>query len=140
MESNWVDFKAVKQAVTIEQVLGRYGVKLKRNGKELRGRCPIHKGDGTDTFHANTEKNAFHCFSCHAKGNVLDLVAGMEQCSVRDAGLRLQEWFGLVLPSGERSQKTAAPDTPTARSELATGKVGERGEPNKPLGFQLKGI
>src|SRR5437763_10291554 len=78
MESNWVDFKSIKQSVTIEQVFARYGVKLKRSGKELRGRCPIHQGEGADSFHANTEKNAFHCFSCQAKGNVLDLVAALE--------------------------------------------------------------
>jgi DNA primase len=124
MESNWVDFKAVKQSVTMEQILGRYGVKLKKSGKELRGRCPIHQGDGTDSFHANTEKNAFHCFSCQAKGNVLDLVAAIEKCSVRDAALKLKDWFPVTA-----SGSTPAPDG-----------VGERGEPNKPLGFQLKGI
>src|SRR5580692_12925446 len=81
MERYWVDFKAIKQVVPIEAVLNRYAVKLKRSGKELRGRCPIHKGEGTDTFHANTDKNAFHCFSCNAKGNVLDLVAAIENCA-----------------------------------------------------------
>src|ERR1035437_7856418 len=96
MESNWVDFKAVKQSVTMEQILGRYGVKLKKSGKELRGRCPIHQGEGTDTFHANVEKNAFHCFSCQARGNVLDLVAAMEKCTVREAAVRLQELFTLA--------------------------------------------
>ena len=49
MESNWVDFKTIKQAVTIVPVLDRYGVKLKKSGKELRGRCPIHQGDGADS-------------------------------------------------------------------------------------------
>src|SRR5690242_14673944 len=96
MESSWVDFKAIKQAVTIGQVLDRYGVKLKRSGKELRGRCPIHHGDGADSFHANTEKNAFHCFSCGTKGNVLDFVAAMEKCNVRDAALKLQDWFPIA--------------------------------------------
>src|ERR1039457_4292257 len=47
MESTWVDLKAVKQSVTMEQILRRYGTKLKKSGKELRGRCPIHQGDGT---------------------------------------------------------------------------------------------
>src|SRR3954470_14394318 len=105
MESNWVDFKTIKQSVTLAQVLERYGVKLKRSGKELRGRCPIHQGEGSDTFHANTEKNAFHCFSCGAKGNVLDFVAAKEQCSVRDAALKLAQWFDLAIatPGGERS-------------------------------------
>src|ERR1043166_4477658 len=92
----WVDFKAVKQAVPLATVLSRYGIKLKATGKELRGRCPIHQGEGTDTFHANTDKNAFHCFSCQAKGNVLDFVAAMEKCSVRDAALKLQVWFSLA--------------------------------------------
>ena len=32
----WVDFQAVKQAVSLGQVLERYGVKLKRTGKELQ--------------------------------------------------------------------------------------------------------
>ena len=137
MESNWVDFKAVKQSVTMEQILGRYGVKLKESGKELRGRCPIHQGDGTDSFHANTEKNAFHCFSCQAKGNVLDLVAAIEKCSVRDAALKLKDWFPVSA-----SGSTLAPNgKPVADSQLAKKEeVGERGEPNKPLGFQLKGI
>ena len=34
MDSNWVDFKTIKRAVTIEQVLVRYGVKLRRTGKD----------------------------------------------------------------------------------------------------------
>jgi len=136
METNWVDFKAIKEALTIGQVLDRYGVKLKRSGKELRGRCPIHQGDGTDTFHANTEKNAFRCFSCQAKGNVLDFVAAMEKCSVRDAALKLRRWFQV---SGTAETLAATQRSPTG-SQPAREEAGERGEPNKPLGFRLKGI
>jgi len=137
MERNWVDFKAIKQAVPIEQVLDHYGLKLKRSGKELRGRCPIHKGEGTDTFHANTEKNAFHCFSCNAKGNVMDLVASIENCSVRDAALKLKDWFSLPTP-GQASTPSPKPakDAQPAREEI----LGDRGQPNKPLNFTLKGI
>ena len=128
-DKHWVDFRAVKGAVTIEQVLGRYGLKLKRSGKELRGRCPIHKGEGTDTFHANTDKNAFHCFSCNAKGNVLDLVAAIEKCNVRDAALRLRDWFSLPMPG----QDSAPSAKPAKDAQLATEEiVGDRGEPNKP--------
>src|SRR5690242_11483130 len=95
-QTEWVDFKAVKAAVTMQMVLDRYGVKgLKQKGSELRGPCPIHKGDGERCFHANTDKNNFQCFSCHARGNVLDFVAKMENCSVRDAALKLAGWFGV---------------------------------------------
>src|SRR5256885_1983034 len=91
----WVDFRAIKKAVSIEQVLTRYNVlgDLKGGGSELRGRCPIHEGEGEDAFRVNVTKNCFHCFSCKARGNVLDLVAAMEQCSVREAGEKLQDWF-----------------------------------------------
>jgi DNA primase len=86
----WVDFRAVKGAVTIEMVLEHYGIReLRKEGQELRGRCPIHGGDGERTFHANLTRNIFHCFSCGAKGNVLDLVAALERCSIRKAALRL---------------------------------------------------
>jgi DNA primase len=136
METSWVDFKAIKEAVTLGQVLDRYGVKLKRIGKELCGPCPIHQGDGTRSFHANTEKNAFHCFSCQAKGNVLDFVAAMEKCSVRDAALKLQGWFQI---SGTAEAPAASQKPPTG-SQPAREEAVERGAPNKPLGFRLKGI
>jgi len=47
MEDNWVDFKAVKAAVSMQMLLDRYQINwLRKSGSELRGRCPIHKGDG----------------------------------------------------------------------------------------------
>lgn len=135
MKSNWVDFKAIKQTVSISQVLDHYSVQLKKSGKELRGKCPIHQGEGTDTLHVNTDKNVFHCFSCQAKGNILDFVAAMEKCSLRDAGLKLQAWFSVA--SG---QAPVAAPKPASDVQLATEKVGDRREPNKPLGFRLQGI
>ena len=45
MESNWVDFKTIKRAVTIEQVLEHYSVKLRGSGKELRGPALVVWGD-----------------------------------------------------------------------------------------------
>jgi DNA primase len=148
---NWVDFKTIKAAVSLRHVLAHYKVNLTGSGKELRGRCPIHKGEGTDSFHANTEKNAFHCFSCQAKGNVLDFVAAMEKCSVRDAGLKLQEWFDLKV--GDGAVKSAPGGSPALENKLATegragaqnpstdeGANGGQKGPNKVLGFELRGI
>jgi DNA primase len=140
----WVDFQAVKQAVTIGQVLGRYGIKLKRTGKELHGRCPIHQGKGDESFRANTEKNAFQCFSCQAKGNVLDFVAAMEKCSIRDAGLKLQEWFGLAVGSiaGRPASAADVSSAPATGSKLAREETAEEcsSVANPPLKFQLRGI
>lgn len=99
MSKDWVDFNEVKKAVTMLMVLDHYNIKgLNKVGEDLRGPCPIHKG-GPKTKHlsVNLAKNAFKCFSsnCPARGNVLDFVAAMERCSVRDAALKLQEWFKI---------------------------------------------
>lgn len=98
-KKGWVDFKAVKAAVTIEMVLDHYGVTgLKRVGEELRGPCPIHRSSKPSKhLSVNPAKSAFKCFAntCGAHGNVLDFVAAMEICSARDAALKLVEWFGI---------------------------------------------
>ena len=99
MPEGWVDFKAIKAAVTMQMVLDHYKVLgLKRVGDELRGPCPIHKGaTNTKDLSVNLTKNAFKCFSdaCKARGNVLDFVAAMEKCEVRDAALKLEAWFKI---------------------------------------------
>ena len=102
---------------------------LQTKDHELRGRCPIHKGEGPDAFHVNEEKHCFQCFSCKARGNVLDFVAAMDKCSVRDAGLKIQEWFAV---------EAAESGSTVTSSQLATKKESapeDRGE--RPAGISL---
>jgi DNA primase len=89
---DWVSFSEIKSRVRLDQVLHSYQVDwLRRSGlHQYRGRCPIHQGQGTEAFHANLERGVFHCFACGAGGNVLDFIAAMEGCSIREAALRLQ--------------------------------------------------
>ena len=122
METKWVDFKVIKRAVSMQQLLHHYGIKLRRSGKELRGKCPLHNGEGTDTFHANLDKNVFHCFSCGAKGNILDLTAAMEHTTVRDAALKLQEWFSAA-GAAAGATGLAAGDGDACATGPATGAV-----------------
>ena len=100
--SPWGDFGAVKAAVSLAAVLEHYGVeKLRRRRDQREGCCPLHRGQREDAFHASLSKNVFHCFACGAKGNVLDLVAAMEQCSIREAALMLQAWFMPVAGTAD---------------------------------------
>jgi DNA primase len=106
--TRWADFAAVKQAATLEAVLRHYqisGLRLHRD--QLQGCCPIHRGQRNDSFRVHLTKNIFQCFACQAHGNVLDFVVAMEQCSIREAALRLQQWFG-IRPSGLRLYPAAA--------------------------------
>mgnify|MGYP001026923682 CR=1 FL=1 len=125
----WVDFRAVKESVCMQAVLELYRIDwLKRSGPhQLRGRCPIHRRGGEDAFQVSLAKNAFQCFYCQAQGNILDLVAALEQCSVRQAALKLQERLGLS--GGWRS-------APSRERKL----VPEKREENQPLGFALRAV
>jgi len=117
MTTKWVDFNAIKAAVTMPMILDHYNIKgLVKSDGELRGSCPIHRGSPrTKTFAVNVSKNAFNCFSdvCKARGNVLDFVTAMEKCSVRDAALKLKEWFKVgdtVDSESKSSDPSRAPN------------------------------
>jgi DNA primase len=105
--SPWVDFRVLKQNIGIEPVLASYHVELKRVGhNQLRGPCPLptHGSERSrQSFSVDLAKNVWACHSascCELRqgrvgGNVLDLVAWLEGCSIRDAALRLQDqWCG----------------------------------------------
>jgi len=94
--SSWVVFAAVKDAVSIEQVLIHIGAPFhKRSAGRIEALCPLHGGDNPQHFRATPNGRGFKCFGCGAGGNVLDLVAALEHCSTREAALRISEWFGL---------------------------------------------
>src|SRR5258705_11967398 len=97
-KSSFVDFKAVKAAITMEQVLEHYGLfdRFKRSGDSLSGSCPIHKGENPTQFRVSISKNIWNCFSeCKRGGNVLDFIALMEGVSVHAAALKSIDWFRL---------------------------------------------
>ncbi|MGH9371237.1 MAG: toprim domain-containing protein [Vicinamibacterales bacterium] len=135
MATTWVSFKQIKAEVAIEQVLLRYGVRLRRIGGELRGPCPLptHTSQRSrDSFSVSVSRNVWSCrsLSCmqarggNPGGNILDLVALIEGCSVRDAALRLQDWGGTM----------------PLRRELAVEETSAPTSPNAPLHFALQHI
>jgi len=124
--ANWVDFAAIKSRVELAPLLRQYQVKLHRSGRDqYRGCCPIHGGDGREAFHANLTKNVFHCFACGAGGTVLDFVAAMDRCSLRQAALKL----------AHQAAPDSGPLTGCPR-QLVT----KKSKPLSPLGFTLRGV
>jgi len=127
-----INFPLAKQ-VPIARVLAYYGVQLHATGGELRGQCPLPEHTSREShtsFSVNTARNLWCCQSqscIHARdgelgGSVLDLVARMERCSIREAAVKLTEWFGTGEVAPERVQLTSAPQM------------------NRPLRFQLSGL
>ena len=149
----FVDFKAVKAAITMEQVLQHYGLldKFKRGTDSLNGPCPIHKGSNPTQFRVSISKNIWNCFSeCKHGGNVLDFIAEMEKVSIHAAALKAIEWFNLDPEamaansdkgeSGETEQPAPAPKTVTkltSSPKPAPASSPESSAPNAPLKFRL---
>jgi len=148
-KSSFVDFKAVKAAITMEQVLQHYGLidRFKRSGDNLSGPCPIHKGTNPTQFRVSISKNIWNCFSeCKHGGNVLDFIARMESCGIHAAALKAIEWFRLDPkavasdsesendPPGEAPRNTNPPRT---KQDSKPASAPESSAPNKPLQFRL---
>src|ERR1035441_8413020 len=150
-KSSFVDFKAVKAALTMEKVLEHYGLldRFKRSGDSLNGPCPIHKGSNPTQFRVSISKNIWNCFSeCKHGGKVLDFIARMENASIHAAALKAIEWFSLdpEAMSAEKPQEDHHPDqTPKSGDEAppkpASQKPApapEKNTPNQPLKFRLE--
>jgi DNA primase len=62
-KSRYVDFRAVKQAVTIVQILDHYKLtdRFQRKDDSLSGPCPIHKGENSTQFRVSVSKNCWNC-------------------------------------------------------------------------------
>ena len=146
--TQFVDFKAVKSTVSIEQVLQHYGLldRLKRSGDSLSGPCPIHKGTNPTQFRVSISKNVWNCFSeCKSGGNVLDFIAKMEDVSIHAAAVKAIEWFHLD-PEAMSAKSEAAPDQAPAVTKNGGDSRRERSskpappestQPNQPLKFRL---
>lgn len=92
--TDWIDFEVVKRSVSMEMLILYYGFEpLRRKEAEVRLKCPFHEGKSSTSMLINLETNCFFCFNCQAKGSVLDFVANYEDCSIKEAALKLNDWF-----------------------------------------------
>jgi DNA primase len=145
----FVDFKAVKAAVTMVRILDHYGLtnqfKRTANGDTLTGACPIHKGENPTQFRISVSKNCWNCFGrCQRGGNILDFVSRIEDCTIRQAAIRISEWFGLEQSPTAKHEEAAAKngaDHPVPSNDAANQSEAkpatDDSATNKPLGFEL---
>lgn len=150
----FVDFRKLKEQVGIRRILERYGLRegLAEQGDRLSGRCPFCEGE-SESFRVSQEKNCYKCFRCDEGGNILDFVATKEKCSVREAAVKIAEWFGIQTGkpgSGKPAKAKPVPKkdpSPSAGASTPAGETGppmrdrEQGRPipgNRPLTFELK--
>lgn len=154
----WADYAIVKAQVSVESLLSHYGLEFKPKGNDFKLDCPFHESGSPSSLSINQETGKFQCWSpnCKAKGNVLDLVARKESCSVSLAAVRiakLQRIPALILKEQgnspeklKRPAKTikttallaaARPSTTTA-VQLVGPSIEFPAVINPPLSFRLK--
>ena len=159
---DWVSFDEIKKTVTLQMAIEHYDVPLRRVGPDtLRGRCPLpthNSKTSSESFTATLSKGVGGAWACQSQsciksrgrvgGNVLDFVAAMEKCSVRDAAIKLQTWF-LVPAAGQAhhaSSNALRPELPSGKepepkpvSKQESEEAGES-DSNKSLSFTLQKI
>src|ERR1043166_9428163 len=144
-DREFVDFKAIKAAVSMVQILEHYGLmdKMRRSGDRISGCCPIHKGENKTAFRVSVEKNCWNCFSdCKCGGNVLDFVSKMEGIDILEAALLIKGWFKLKFDRlerepDERPRSPAPPKQAAADSKKKVEQPENTSGENVPLKFTL---
>src|ERR1700733_6905260 len=159
---DWVSFDEIKEKVTLRMALEHYGIPLRKAGSHiLRGKCPLpaHQSkESKESFIATLNKGTGGAWSCHSDscaatrggkrgGNVLDFVAAMERCTIRDAAIKLQTWFLVPAAGNPSAQDGKGPRAETSagkgqEAQLVSEKTEGAGETeqNKPLSFTLQKI
>ncbi|MEM5592252.1 CHC2 zinc finger domain-containing protein [Niallia circulans] len=85
----------IKQATDIVEIIGEH-VSLTRQGRNFIGLCPFH-GEKTPSFTVSPDKQIFHCFGCHAGGNVFTFLMDLEGTSFVEVATSLADRASIDL-------------------------------------------
>jgi len=66
-------------------------------GGDFTIKCPFHQGDNTPSLHIYTDKNNWHCFGCHAGGDIYDWIQLKEKISFHDAVKKVSKLTGNTI-------------------------------------------
>ena len=89
----------IRSAANIIDIISEY-VPLRKRGRNFLGLCPFHS-EKTPSFTVNEEKQIYHCFGCHAGGNVFKFLMEYEKISFIEAVQDLAKRTGITLEFDE---------------------------------------
>lgn len=85
----------IRSSISIVDVISEY-VQLRKRGKNYIGLCPFHS-EKTPSFTVTEEKQIFHCFGCHAGGNVYKFLMDYKKISFVEAVQEIAEQQGIEI-------------------------------------------
>jgi len=92
----------IRSAANIVDVISEF-IPLKKRGKNFLGLCPFHN-EKTPSFTVSEEKQIFHCFGCHAGGNVFKFLMDYEKISFIESVQEVAQRCGISLEFDDESQ------------------------------------
>lgn len=114
----YVDFIELKKRISIEQVVGMLGLKVKPEGNQLRGACPACGREGnTRALVITPSAGAFYCHAAQKGGDLINLAAHIreEKLSVAAAWLEAQLGTSTVSTSTVPTSSNAPAPKPNTR-------------------------
>jgi len=98
----------IRSAASIVDVISGY-VQLRKRGRNYLGLCPFHS-EKTPSFTVSEEKQIYHCFGCHAGGNVFKFLMDYLKISFVEAVQELAKQLGIDIeyetyPGDERQSE-----------------------------------
>ncbi len=99
------EIERIKKSVDLVALCRSRGIKLKKVGRNYKGRCPFHKEEN-DSFIVTPGKNLWNCFGCNQGGDVIELVMRLDKLSFPEAVAQLQPKAHSA--SSGQTAKTAA--------------------------------
>lgn len=89
----------IKAKLNLVDYVSQY-TELRKTGNTWRGSCPIHGGENKSAF-TIFPSGSFYCFSCGARGNVINFVAEYEHITYEAATEKLAELLNIDVEANE---------------------------------------
>ena len=87
---------AVRERVSIEEIIGSHVALRPAGAGRLKGLCPFHD-EKTPSFNVNTSIGYFHCFGCGEGGDSIKFVEKVEGLTFPEAIERLARQLNITL-------------------------------------------
>src|SRR6266545_703613 len=78
------DVPSIRRANPIAEIVAQSGVKLRRLGRRLVGRCPFHT-DAQPSLVVYPQDANYFCFGCGVGGDVIDFISRLNRVGFREA-------------------------------------------------------
>jgi DNA primase len=132
----------IRLSIDIAELIREYVPALKKSGRNWKANCPFHH-EKTPSFMVSAEKGIFHCFGCHAGGDVFKFVMLMDSLTWPEAVKKLAHRAGIVIKEShedvvKRSEKQKIYDLLEQASNFYHRHLIESAEAKKALAYIRK--